>query len=81
MAVLRQTKTISAPRIKRACSFCESQTEPAYTDSATLRRYLSDRSKIVPRGRTGACSKHQRRITTEIKHARHLALLPFLTRV
>ncbi len=70
-----------APRARKVCLFCETKTEPVYTDSITLRKFMSDRSKIVSKARTGACSKHQRRITKEIKHARHLALLPFVTKL
>lgn len=67
----------SAGRSKKVCFFCQSKTEPRYSDAASLRRYLSDRGRINPRGRSGACSKHQRRVSREIKRARHLALLPF----
>lgn len=66
---------------KRGCSFCQNKTVPAYTDIATLKRYVSDREKIVPRLRSGVCSKHQRQLTKAIKHARHLALLPFTPKV
>lgn len=68
-------------RSKKVCYFCESKTEPTFTDSATLKKYISDRARIVPKMRTGACSKHQRRITKHIKYARHLALLPFVPNV
>ncbi len=70
----------SAPT-KRGCLFCESKTEPAYWDIATLRRFMNDRGRISLRARTGACGKHQRRVAREIKHARHLAMLPFMVRV
>ncbi|MDO8498765.1 MAG: 30S ribosomal protein S18 [bacterium] len=62
---------------KKVCRFCQSKAEPHYFDAAALRRYLSDRGRIYPRGRSGACAKHQRRISREIKRARHLSLLPF----
>lgn len=65
---------------KKYCHFCVSKTEPVYWDAAILRRYLSDRGRIYPRQRNGACAKHQRRVSREIKHARHLALLPFTVR-
>lgn len=71
-------KTEYLPRTKKVCSFCESKTMPVYTDSAALKRFLSDRGKILPKLRSGLCSKHQKRVATEIKHARHLALLPFV---
>lgn len=64
-------------RARKACYFCESKTLPSYTDVNTLKRFLTERSKIVPKLRSGLCSKHQRRVTSQIKYARHLALLPF----
>ncbi len=66
------------PRIKKVCVFCEGKTSPSYIDSVTLRRFLSDRGKILSKMRSGLCSKHQRRVAEEVKHARHLALLPFV---
>lgn len=68
-------------RVKRVCFFCQSKTKPSYTDVAVLRRYLTDRAKILPKLRSSLCSKHQRRVTREIKYARHLALLPFTPKV
>lgn len=73
-------KKPSAPQ-KRVCVFCEKKTEPTYTDSASLKRFISDRSRIIPKGRTGTCSKHQREVGRQIKYARHLSLLPFVTQV
>ena len=52
-----------------------------YKDLETLKKYLSDRGKIVNRGRSGVCAKHQRDLAREIKRARHLALLPFVNKV
>lgn len=66
---------------KRACLFCQSKSAPSYTDIATLRRYLTERAKIVPKLRSGLCSKHQRVVTKQIKYARHLSLLPFTPKV
>lgn len=66
---------------KKYCSFCQNKILPHYWDSASLRRYINDRGRIVPRARLGTCSKHQRRVSKEIKYARHLALLPFTVRV
>jgi len=48
-----------------------------YKDTARLRRFLSDRAKIEPRRKTGTCAKHQRMLTTALKRARHMALLPY----
>lgn len=70
-----------ASRPKKYCAFCKSKSEPRYWDASALRRYLNDRGRIVLRSRSGACAKHQRHISREIKRARHLALLPFTVRV
>lgn len=66
---------------KKVCLFCQNKSAPIYTDSATLSRLLTDRVKIVPKIRSGLCSKHQRSATKQIKYARHLALLPFTPKV
>lgn len=68
-------------RTKKVCQFCSNKTEPHYFDMVALRRFINDRGRIVARARSGSCAKHQRRITKEIKRARHLALLPFTVRV
>ncbi|MBI2031851.1 MAG: 30S ribosomal protein S18 [Candidatus Levybacteria bacterium] len=60
------------------CFFCKEKKEPSFHDIAVLRRYLTDRNKIVPRSRSGLCAKHQRNLTRSIKHARYLALLPYV---
>lgn len=74
-------KTAVLKRTKKVCQFCTAKIEPKYWDVNTLRRYLSDRGRIVSRSRFGTCAKHQRRVSQEIKRARHLALLPFTVRV
>lgn len=70
-----------APEKKKVCVFCAEKKIPTYIDTTFLRRFLSDRGKITPKLRSGVCSKHQRRVATEIKRARHLSLLPFTLRV
>jgi small subunit ribosomal protein S18 len=50
-----------------------------YKDAGKLRRFLSERSKILPRRMTGTCAGHQREMTLAIKRARHIALLPYVT--
>lgn len=65
----------------KKCFFCENKTEADYKEVEILRRFISERGKIIPRSRTGLCAKHQRKITREIKRARYLALLPFVTQV
>ena len=63
---------------KKVCSFCADKVELIdYKDCAKLRRYISERAKILPRRVTGTCARHQRDLTVAIKRARHLALLPF----
>ncbi len=63
---------------KKVCSFCQDKVEYIdYKDVAKLRRYVSERAKILPRRITGTCAKHQRQLTEAIKRARHIALLPF----
>lgn len=65
---------------KKVCQFCvENCQHIDYKDTAKLRRYLSDRSKILPRRTTGTCALHQRQLTTAIKQARQIALLPYIT--
>jgi len=65
-------------RKKRVCQSCADKvTSIDYKDVAKLRRYVSERGKILPRRITGNCAKHQRAITSAIKVARHLALMPF----
>jgi small subunit ribosomal protein S18 len=59
------------------CLFCKSKNNPVYTDVATLKKFINDRSRINPKAKSGVCSKHQRFLTKHIKYARHLALLPF----
>jgi len=64
---------------KKVCAFCVDKiTEIDYKDVPRLRRYLSDRGKIVPRRVTGTCARHQRQLTVAIKRARHLAFLPYV---
>lgn len=63
---------------KKVCSFCQDKVDYIdYKDVAKLRRYISERAKILPRRVTGTCAKHQRQLTEAIKRARHIALLPF----
>ena len=77
----REESKSEAPRLKKSCQFCTNKTEPHYYDIVALKRFINDRGRIVTRVRSGACSKHQRRITKEIKRARHLALLSFTVKV
>ena len=63
---------------KKVCSFCLDKVEQIdYKDVAKLRRYITERGKILPRRISGNCAKHQRQVTVAIKRARNIALLPF----
>ncbi|HHX18666.1 MAG TPA: 30S ribosomal protein S18 [Clostridium sp.] len=63
---------------RKVCAFCaDKATEIDYKDIAKLRKFLSERGKILPRRISGNCAKHQRQMTTAIKRARHIALLPY----
>jgi small subunit ribosomal protein S18 len=63
---------------RKVCAFCVEKIEDIdYKEVARLRRYISERGKILPRRVTGTCARHQRRLTVALKRARHIALLPF----
>ena len=63
---------------RKVCQFCvDKAMEIDYKDVAKLRRYTSERAKILPRRVTGTCAKHQRLLTIAIKRARHIALMPY----
>ncbi len=65
-------------RRKKVCVFCGKDNVIDYKDVNKLKRYVSERGKILPRRITGNCAKHQRAITTAIKRARHVALMPYI---
>ena len=63
---------------KKVCQFCVDRVETIdYKDINRLRRFISERAKILPRRVTGTCAGHQRELTVAIKRSRHVALLPF----
>jgi small subunit ribosomal protein S18 len=62
---------------KKVCRFCTQKLKVDYKEPDTLRRFVTERGKILPRRITGTCSKHQRVVSEAIKRARILALLPF----
>ena len=65
---------------KKVCQFCVDKVQDIdYKDVAKLRRYVSERAKILPRRITGTCAYHQRQLTVAIKRARQIALLPYTT--
>ncbi len=64
---------------KKVCHFCADRVEEIdYKDVARLRKFISERAKILPRRATGTCTKHQRELTNAIKRARQMALLPYV---
>jgi small subunit ribosomal protein S18 len=66
---------------RKICAFCvDKQSVIDYKDVPRLRRFLTERGKIVPRRQSGTCAKHQRRLAMAIKRARECALLPYIVR-
>ncbi len=65
-------------RKKKVCLFCSEEDKSIdYKDAATLKKFVSERGKILPRRVTGTCAKHQREVTVAIKRARHIGLMPY----
>ncbi len=65
-------------RRKKVCVFCGKDNVIDYKDAAKLKKYVSERGKILPRRITGTCAKHQRELTSAIKRARHVAIMPYV---
>ena len=66
-------------RKKRVCAFCaEKMDKIDYKDLPKIRKFISERGKILPRRMTGTCAIHQRKLTVAIKRARHISLLPYV---
>ena len=64
---------------KKVCSFCVDHVDEIdYKDIAKLKRYTTEKGKILPRRQTGTCAEHQRSLTVAIKRAREMALLPYV---
>ena len=79
---MKKTRTIFIQeRVPVNCPFCKEGYEPSYKKYNDLKKYMTERAKILGRARTGICAKHQRRLTVAIKHSRHLGLLPFVPSV
>ncbi len=79
MAEYRQGRGRPRRRTRRkVCNFCADKVEKIdYKDIARIRKYVSERGKILPKRMSGNCAQHQRELTIAIKRARHVALLPF----
>jgi len=64
---------------RKKCKFCmEKINEISYLDHQLLRKFTTERGKIIPSRFSGCCARHQRKLTNAIKRARHMGLLPFL---
>jgi small subunit ribosomal protein S18 len=63
---------------KKVCKFCAQKLKIDYKEADTLRRFITERGKILPRRMTGTCAKHQRALALAIKQARSIALLPYV---
>ncbi len=80
MAMERDNRAPRSRKRRKVCAFCVDKVEMIdFKDAAKLRRYTSERAKILPRRTTGTCAMHQRQLTEAIKRARQIALLPYVT--
>lgn len=61
------------------CFFCQYNSSPSFKDIENLEKFLSPRKKVLSRERSGLCAKHQRKLTEAVKHARFLALIPYVS--
>ena len=81
---MKKNKIIKKKRnmreVAKECFFCKEKKNPDFLDSDTLKKFISERGTIQSSQRTGVCSKHQRKLTTAVKRARLIALLPFIVR-
>ena len=78
--VVRPARPMNNRRRRKVCIFCADKVEFIdYKDSNKLRKFISERGKILPRRISGTCALHQRELNTAIKRARNVALLPFVT--
>jgi small subunit ribosomal protein S18 len=75
----KQVKRVERRVKRKPCAFClDKSLAVSYRDVNRLRKYVSERGKIVPRRISGTCAKHQRMLTTAIKRARQIAFLPYV---
>lgn len=72
-----QVKSKFKKRKKKVCVFCVDKTKLDYKDVGLVKRFISDRAKILPRRMSGCCALHQRMVATQIKRAREIGLLPY----
>ena len=75
----KDRKTGFKPKKKRTCQFCTKGAQAiSYKDEKILRKYISERGKILPRRMTGTCAKHQREVVNAVNRARHVGILPYV---
>ncbi|OGV95636.1 30S ribosomal protein S18 [Microgenomates group bacterium RBG_16_45_19] len=74
-----KTRPYPKRQTNQPCAFCETGLVPDYKEAKSLRSYLTDKGKIVPRTRSGVCLTHQRALTLAVKRARYLAMLPYVS--
>ncbi|OGM20552.1 30S ribosomal protein S18 [Candidatus Woesebacteria bacterium RIFCSPHIGHO2_01_FULL_38_26b] len=67
--------------VPTSCPFCQENKTPDYKDYKYLRKFLSERAKIIGKEYSGVCSKHQRKLSRAVKRARYLSLLPYIPSV
>lgn len=76
----KEQKAFRPKRKKKVCAFCAEKVAVIdFTDGNKLRKFISERAKILPRRVTGTCAKHQRELTTAVKRARQIAVLPYIS--
>lgn len=76
---VQQPKKYKKVAKRKVCSFCVDHLDDVdYKDVAKLKRYITEKGKILPRRQTGTCAEHQRALTVAIKRAREMALLPYV---
>ena len=72
-------KAVKRPQRRKVCQFCVDKTkEIDYKDVNKLRKFITEKGKILPRRMSGVCAKHQRELATAVKRARQMALLPYV---
>ena len=74
-----QVKKYRKPSKKKVCAFCVAgEKDIDYKDVAKIKKYITEKGKILPRRQTGVCAHHQRQLSLAIKRARNVALLPYV---
>ena len=75
----KPAKKFRKPSKKKVCAFCVAgEKNIDYKDVAKIKKYITEKGKILPRRQTGVCARHQRALCTAIKRARNMALLPYV---